>query len=237
MVFANPDQTFQQQADRVYALYQRIADVRDKHPYQDTDARNANLNNVMMAANSSVATLRLLHWAQQGGDGVLVKALGLAKPEYINPVAEDMLRSSRLFLLLESQFQFEALFRNILLSVNRPADKQGFYSVVRDVLAFANLSDQPRKLQMLNVPALMRNSMHANGIHHGWKGSDSVETIAGVEFRFEHGKRVQCGSWFHIVTALSASVDVVDELLSAHAVSSINTVPDLYSSQKAAAGG
>ncbi len=233
MNFVNPDATFAQQADRVYGLYQQVASIRGRHGAGDTDARRVNLNNVMMAANAATSTLRLMAWAKQGGDGVLIQALGLAKPEYINPVAEDLLRSSRLFLLIESQFQIETLFRNILLAQEESAGKQGFYTVAEDVLAATGVPDSARKLRILNVPALMRNSMHANGIHHGWKCSDTIEVIMGVEFRFEHGKRVQCGSWYHIVTALSASFEIVDEILGSAPVSALRVIPDAYAEQAA----
>ena len=233
MNFVNPDSTFGQQGDRVFGLYQQLADIRDKHGAGETDTRRVSLNNVMMAANAATATLRLMAWAKQGRDGVLIQALGLAKPEYINPVAEDLLRSSRLFLLVESQFQIETLFRNILLALGKPANKQGFYNVAESVLTAAGLADSAAKLQVLNVPAYMRNSMHSNGIHHGWKDSDTIEWIKGVEFRFEHGKRVQCGSWYHIVTALSASFELVDEILGSASVSALKPIPDNYAEQAA----
>jgi hypothetical protein len=230
MNFVNPDATLAQQADRVNALFQQIADLRDKHSAGDTDARRVNLNNVMMAAGAATSTLRLLAWARQGGEGGLIHALGLAKPEYIIPASEDLLRSSRLFLLIESQFQVEALFRNILLTLTKPVER-GFYNVAKDVLAAAGVADPATKLRILNVPALMRNSMHANGIHHGWKGADTITLIRGVEYRFEHGKRVQCGSWYHIVTALSVSFEIVDEILISAPVSALKMIPDKYAEQ------
>jgi hypothetical protein len=154
MAFMNPDATFLQQAGRVNTLYQRVGDIRDRSSSSETDARRVNLNNVMMTANASMATLRLLNWAKRDGDGVLIQALGLARPEYINLVAEDLLRSSRLFLLLESQFQIETLFRNILLALGRRADKRGYYNVAKDVIATAGLADRDLKLRVPNVPAL-----------------------------------------------------------------------------------
>lgn len=141
MTFTNPDATFVQQAERVNTLYQRIGEVRDRRSLSETDARRVNLNNVMMAANASMATLRLLGWAKQGGYGVLIQALGLARPEYITPVTEDLLRGSRLFLLLESQFQIETLFHNILLTLGRATEKQGYYNVAQDVISAAGLAD------------------------------------------------------------------------------------------------
>jgi len=64
----------------------------------------------------------------------LIQALGLSKPEYINLVVEDLLRSTRLFLLFESQFQIESLFRSILLTRGKPVVKRGFYNVAEQVL-------------------------------------------------------------------------------------------------------
>lgn len=234
MNFVNSDPTFAEQADSVRGLYQQIADIRDRYAAGDTDARHVNLNNIMMAANAAIATLRLMQWAKVGGDGLLIQALGLAKPGYINPVTEDLLRSSRLFLLVEAQFQIEALFKNILLALGKPVPMQGFYNIAENVLAAASIADLASKLQILNVPALMRNSMHANGIHRGWKSRDTVVVMKTVEVRFEHNKRVQCGSWYHIVTALSATFEVVDEILGSPVVGALKSIPDEYAAQASA---
>lgn len=234
MTFENPDPTFAHQADRVHVFYQHVADIRDRHSSEETDARHVNLNNVMMAANAATAMLRLMAWAKEGGESAMIQALGLAKPEYINFVAEDLLRSARLFLLLESQFQIEALFRNILVALGQPSARQGFYNVAADVLRAGGLPDVEGKVRILNVGALLRNCMHSNGIHHGYKGGNTVETINGAEFRFEHGKRVQCGSWFHIITALTSSFNVVDEVLISAPVKGLAAVPDSYTEQVAA---
>jgi len=234
MTFENPDSTFAHQAERVHAFYQHVADIRDKHSSEETGARRVNLNNVTMAANAATAMLRLMAWAKEGGESAMIQALGLAKPEYINLVAEDLLRSARLFLLLESQFQIETLFRNILVALGQPSTKQGFYNVAADVLKASGLPDVEAKVRILNVGALLRNSMHSNGVHHGYKGANTVETINGVEFKFEHGQRVQCGSWFHIVTALTSSFNVVDDVLASVPVKGLGAVPDDYAEQAAA---
>ena len=232
--FLNPDATFAEQADRVLAFYQRIGEVRDDHGHDEDDARRVCLNNIMMAANASVSTLRLLHWAKQGGDGVLIQALRLSDPNYINLVAEDLLRASRLHLLVESQFQVETLFRDILLALEKHPSKPGFYHVATELLKVVGIADSDVKLRLLNVPALMRNSMHANGIHHGYQGRDTMEVIDGIEFRFEHSKRVQCGSWHHIAAALTGSINLVDEILSAPRVAGLDRIPDEYAVQRSA---
>ena len=232
--FLNPDSTFAEQAERVLTLYQRICDVRDDRGHGEGDARHVCLNNITMAAGASVSTLRLLHWAKQGGDGVLIQALGLSDPSYIHLVAEDLLRASRLHLLVEYQFQVETLFRDILLALGKDPGNVGFYKLVKELLREIEIGDPDDKRGLLNVPALMRNSMHANGIHHGYKGLNTEEVIDGVEFRFEHGKRVQCGSWYHIDVALTASINVVDEILGTSSVVDLGCIPDEYAVQRSA---
>jgi hypothetical protein len=57
--------------------------------------------------------------------------------------------------------------------------------------------------------------------------------VNGVEFRVEHRKRVQCGSWYHIVTALTGSLDAVNDVFATPSVSSLNLILDEYSVQAA----
>ena len=232
--FVEPDKTVGDQADRVHRFYQHVCDTRDKHPAGFTDVRRNSLNNVAMAANAGVTTLRLIDWATRGGEPVLVAAL-CVKPEFLKLVIEDLLRAARLFLLVESQFQIEAAFRTILVALGKPVEQQGFYNLAKAVLTEACVDDSPTKLRVLNVPALMRNSMHSNGIHHGYKGASTVEVVSGIEFRFEDGKRVSSAGWFHIVTALTAAIDVVDMVFTSPAVAAFNELPDDYSQQRAAA--
>ena len=158
----------------------------------------------------------------------------LSDPNYINLVAEDLLRASRLHLLVESQFQVETLFRDILLVLEKHPSKPGFYQVAAELLNVVGIGDSGVKLGLLNVPALMRNSMHTNGIHHGYQGRDTVEVIDGIEFRFEHGKRVQCGGWHHVAIALTESISLVDEILSAPRVAGLDRIPDECAVQRSA---
>lgn len=229
MEFENPDPTFGHTADRVQLLHELIADVRDEFGRAETDARRVNLNNVLMATGAASATLRLFHWAKFGGGEVhLIAGLALADSRYINLVAEDMLRSSKHFLLLEGQFQFEALLRNVLISLSGERGPQGFYKLARKVLELAQLPEPDEKLADMNVAALMRNSMHANGVHYGFQGSSTVRLLNGIEFRFENGARVQCGHWVHVTTALAASLGAIRAILNAPAVRALERVPDQY---------
>lgn len=61
-----------------------------------------------------------------------------------------------------------------------------------------------------NTPALIRNSLHANGIHHGHGGRLSSITLDGYTFSFDHEKKVTSGGWGHIVLACNEAITAVD---------------------------
>jgi len=229
----SPDLTFAHSADRVQRLHERISDVRDRFGKNDVDARRVNLNNITMATGAAQCTLRLLHWARHGGEPYLVAGLGLAEPAHISIVAKDMLRASKLFLLLEAQFQLEALFRSLIMAVDSEPTPNAFFRLCERIIALAGLDNEGSHVQVLNVPALMRNSMHANGIHAGFKGADTSLMVDGVEFRFVHGAPVECGHWLHITTALMASMAIVENILASATFRGIPLVPDPYAAARA----
>jgi hypothetical protein len=227
MVTTNIDATYGHSADRVQRLHIQVSDLLALYSGQSTDARRVNLNNILMATGAAQATLRLIQWAFDTGGDPLVKILKLSRPEYLSFVSEDMLRSSKHFLLLEGQFQIEALFYNILRALGVAKPPRGFYKIASAVVNEAALSQPADKVSSLNVAALMRNSMHANGVH---SGSTIVrKTINGLDYVFEPGKPVSCAHWAHVTTALSASIGIVDEILRSQKVSACRDIPDLYS--------
>jgi hypothetical protein len=232
MPFVNPDKTFLEQADRVSKFEDACADVIDRQGSLKTDARRIHLENIRSAATASSDILRILHWCEQAGNTSLAGVLGLADATHGQMHQQDLLRAGRLFFLVETQFQIETMFRNILAALGQSVPN-GFYNVAKNVLAASGILDQGAKLDLLNIPALMRNSMHTNGLHHGFRNSSTNIKINGVDFDFNHGKKVDCGSWLHITTALSSSIGIIEEILQSAPVTSLPLIDDEYSKQPA----
>jgi hypothetical protein len=233
MPFINPDPTYLAQAQRVGIFEDAVADVIDRQSRNEKDSRSIQLQNIRSAATASADILRILHWCEQSGNSNLATVLRLANPGHAEMHSNDLLRCGRLYLIIEVQFQIETLFRNILNALGRNAPK-GFHAVAREVLSASGVVNQVRKLELLNVPAFMRNSMHANGVHYGFQGGSTSLTIDGWQFDFVHGQKVACGSWVHVVTALNFSIKVVEEILTSATISSIGLIEDEYSRQKRA---
>ena len=101
-----------------------------------------------------------------------------------------------------------------------PADRQSFEAVVT----------VPEKSTVLDV--LLNRLPVTTSPRYGM--DHFVEEIDGMQFRFDHGQRVQCGSWFHIVTAVGASMRIVDEILGAPRIKALAVIPDEYAAQRAA---
>ena len=84
-------------------------------------------------------------------------------------------------------------------------------------------------LNILNTGAQIRNSLHSNGIHHGYKGADFHSNLKGVQYDFINGQKVSCASFPHIAHALESSVEILDKIYSTPDLKSHSfLIPDAY---------
>ncbi|MCH7479130.1 MAG: hypothetical protein IIA14_13655, partial [SAR324 cluster bacterium] len=66
------------------------------------------------------------------------------------------------------------------------------------------------KSKSLKVLALIRNSLHHNGIH---RGDLAHFAIVGVDFDFAKGKKVPCAGWQHVAHAIGSVIVAINEIL------------------------
>lgn len=175
----------------------RCAKLRTELGYSDEDARSVALSNIGSIASSTQMVLNLLDSWTIGNPQVkqaIPQLLGIQDAtERSAKTAEHRLhKTSKLGLALLGQFQIENCLKCLAREFVLPEVNEGFYLLARALLKKLLLpSDQ---LDILNVPALIRNSLHANGIHRGHGGRDSLITIYGVTYEFRDGKAVSCAS-------------------------------------------
>ena len=177
--------------------------------------------------------LNLLHFWCVGDESVksiIPQLLGLERISEVSvKAAGDVLdKTSKLSLVLLAQFQIENGLRNVSRALGRP-HANGFFATARDLLE--NLTVPPDRLQILNTPARIRNSLHNNGIHlDAKKGEPPLVVVNGVTYEFRHSLRVQCASWGHVAHALEASVGVLAEVFRTPRVLAIgDPIEDTYS--------
>jgi hypothetical protein len=176
--------------------------------------------------------LNLLHnWAIGNNTirGLIPRFLGMSvitEPS-VRRAADILEKASKLSLALLGQFQIENCFRSLARELRVGAPRQGFYTLAEALVQRLGL-DQGH-LDVLNVAALIRNSLHTNGIHYGYQGQDTVTAIEDVTYEFRHERRVQCASTAHIAHALEASTGVLEDVFrSAEVMALADPVIDQY---------
>lgn len=204
-------------ADRsacVADLAEACLSLKKQLGYSDPDARSVALNNVASIARAGQMTLNLLDSWVKGDElirTVIPQLLGLTTvtPEAVKLAGDYLNKSAKLALAVLAQFQIENAFRNIHRELALGVPGTGFYRCAKAVLDFLSLPSID--METLNTPARIRNSLHANGIHHRQHPAENpVVVIKGVRYEFHDGRKVKCASWEHIAHALECSVGVLE---------------------------
>jgi len=211
-----------EQAECVASLVLKTEEVCARFGYSDQDARSVVLNKVRSIAYSTQMVLNLLdNWCI--GDGAVRAAipqlLGLSNvSDHSVKVAGDSLhKTAKLSLVILGQFQIESCLRNLARELNIKMPNRGFYPLSKSLVSFLGLPGA--LVDELNVAAFIRNSLHGNGIHSGYKGRDTATTLDNVTFELLHQQPVSCATVEHIAHALESSVNILATIFDTRQVS------------------
>lgn len=216
-----PCSSYADQSRCVSDLADACASLKTALGYSSPDARTVALTNIIGIANFAQMILNLLDSWSNGNEAVkavIPQLIGLqtVTTEGVQGAGDILNKSSRLRFVVLAQFQVENIFRNIRRELRLPHAGTGFYKAAESVLKALNLNLPTDKMEVLNTPARIRNSLHSNGIHHRQHPSElSSVTIEGVAYEFVDGQPVSCASWEHIAHALETSVNVLEEVCKA----------------------
>lgn len=128
-------------------------------------------------------------------------------------------------------FLMRDMLRNLLVALGHSDAPPAFYRIAEAILNAVTIDDIQTKLRTLNLVALLRNSLHSNGLHKPPHRSSTQIDINGVQYKFIYGDRVRCAGWAYIIHALDAGLDVIEDiLLSPEIVALPDPVNDRYAS-------
>ncbi len=199
-----------EQSECVASLAERAINLHRSLGFSDQDARAVTLNNIRSIAYACQMTMNLLDSWTIGDEMVrsfVPQVLGMqdVNKRSVKSAGDILHKVSKLSLALLGQFQVENCLRILVRELRIQTSQQGFYLTAKSLVNHLHL--QSEYLDIFNTVAMIRNSLHSNGIHHGYCGADTVVTIGGVIFEFLHEQRVQCATVEHIAHALEASVE------------------------------
>ncbi len=205
-------------AECILHLIETCTGLIKKYGYPDNDTRTASLVNIRLASYSSLGIANLLDSWSKGDNTVqqiIPQLLGLTQVDTksVRLMGDSLHKTSKLSLILLGQFQIENCIVNICNALGVKSKSMGFCNKASALLTHLVLG--PSRLDILYTGAQIRNSLHSNGIHHGYKGADFHSNLKGVQYDFIDGHKVSCATFPHIAHALECSVEVLDEIFSA----------------------
>lgn len=221
------------EAECVKSLIDFCTKIIEKHKYPDIDTRTVVFVNVRIIGYSTCAIANLLDSWGKGDEivrQVIPSLIGLTdvNEKSVKLMRDSLYKSSKLSLILIGQFQIENCISNINDTLGISSGSKGYYNkakVLIDHLGFGY-----NKLEKLNTGALIRNSLHSNGIHQN--RSSHITLKGGVQYDFDDGEKVSCASLPHIAHALECSLEVLDEVISSNQVKSYTgLIEDTYVAQ------
>ena len=222
------------QGDCVESMNQYCTDIISKYKYDDGDTRTRTPANIRSFGYFSLAMLSLLDGMQSEDAGIrtiISKLLGMQNPSanQTNTIGRIIRNTSKMSLIVLGQFQVENCLKLISEAIGIKLST-GFYNISKTLLNELGLNKD--MVDVLNTGALIRNSLHSNGIHHGFNDGDFSSNIDGIKYEFKHGKKVSCATFPHIAHALEGSLIVLDEIFNTAKVIAIVTLKDQHIPQQ-----
>jgi len=222
---------YNEKAECVNSLFEKCIYYFKSNGYPTTDTRSAVFNNIKFTAYATFGNTYLIHsWTIKENSEIIPPLLGMKKKvtlEDITLMADSLEHSSKLALILIGQFQIENCIENVNNALGLSTGSSGFFKKAKTILDHVGMGND--KIQVLNTGALIRNSLHSNGIHRGFRNSDFHSIIEGVNYDFIHDIKVTCASLPHIAHLLESSVNILNDIINSPQVKShSNLIEDKY---------
>ncbi|MBM4033668.1 MAG: hypothetical protein FJ291_18060 [Planctomycetes bacterium] len=202
--------------DKCHAIVERLGLGED-------DARVQAIVHVRQFCNTlAAAPIKLQQSAERPNNvPALLAVLGLSSTADLKSMLGDLNKNAKLSFLTMVQFALENCVNQVLDAMTGKRAIRPFSRAVRLLAERAGIQPFQAKLDALLVPAWMRNSLHANGIH---RHDTRIFVVEGEPYAFVEGKRVQCASWSHVLHAVVCSLSVYEEMLTSNAVSALSRI-------------
>ncbi len=216
--------------EQTLSLMQECDRIKMKNNFENFDTRSNVLNNINIF--SSVVSMNLsllLNWSTS--NRILVSQIvGLEEPdkEKIKILSDRIHQTMKVSLSVLGMFQIENCIQNINNALILP-NKKGFFEKAQILINHLNIDSE--KFDVLHAGSLIRNSLHSNGIHHGYQNQNFEFKIDNIEYKFNHNQKVECCHLSNVIQILIKSINILDEIFNHPKLESINIINDEYAKQ------
>ena len=215
--------TYKEKAECVKSLVDNCFKLKNNFNFPLEDIRNQTLNNIEKIAVINLSKLNFLDSWVIGGvqqKYFIRRLIGLLDDNMSQDVLRGWDKISKLSFVLLCQFQIENCVSTLNKSLSLKS-RGGFYNEAEALILFLSLPK--RCLKMLNVPALIRNTLHNNGIHNSSNQQKFCIIIRSVNYSFSPGRHISCATWEHIAHVLENSVVVLERIFNHKKIKALNS--------------
>ena len=187
------------------------------------DARTLGIIHVRQFCNTlAVTAIRIQQVAENKNNlPILGRLFGVQDFAALKSILSDLNPNFKTSFVTMVQFALENCIERVLESLPGEQGLNNFSRTSKRLIEFLQLEDPIRKHELVMVPAWIRNTLHAGGIH---KKPDKRVVIDGEAYVFKKNKRFKCASWSHIFHAFLHSLYVYEEILCSEPVKAIKRI-------------
>ena len=217
--------------DDIAGLGERLTSIKHRltsEGLQETDARLrgiAQLTSITATIPRMAVELVVLSHDAVNCSTLAGMMTGGKKDSLLN-IIQSLQKNSKPAFLASWQFTVESMLKGIFRSIRENEPPWAYKKLVRKTVLSTLGDGHEFEGNVLLTASRIRNCSHEDGVH-GDEDVPSVE-IAGISFEFKKGEKFAQAGWREIVKLLHACVDVLESILSARAVASIEYIPSWW---------
>jgi len=151
----------------------------------------------------------------------ILTSLDLANITDLSNMLTDLNKNAKTSFITMVQFALENCIVRIIEAILGVNPQRDFNQNANLIVGLSGISEAERKMELMMLPAWIRNTLHANGIHNR---QNRTIVVDGESYIFERGQRISCGSWSHIFHAVFHSLSVVEEIFISDRISTIEQI-------------
>lgn len=215
--------TWKERGLQVQAVRDKCNAIISKLKVLESDVRAQAIIHVRQCCNTSAdVSIKLSQNARLANCRPAIRAIpGLQDNSNIEGRLSDFNKNSKASFLTVVQFALENCIKQILEALPGERARAIFKDSAERLIKVSGIKRPAEKLELIMLPAWMRNILHANGVHHR---KDKSVTVDGAVYSFKKDRQISCGSWSHILHAILHSLDVYEEILLSPKVAAIDHI-------------
>jgi len=218
--------TWSERGLQIQEIKDKCNSIIDNLNLDEGDVRIQGMIHVRQLCNTLAAIPIKLQQNAENPNSIpaVLSLLGLSNSDDLSSVLQDFNANAKAGFITTVQFALENCIVCIIEAIPRVDPQNGFGQNARVIIELGEIPQAEQKLDLMMLPAWIRNTLHANGIHN--RSNRTIE-VDGESYIFERGQRISCGTWSHLFHAIFHSLAVVEEIFMSDKIRAIERIQSI----------